>query len=438
MPADTTTTILGLLLQGTGNNNNTWGQLLNEQTVQLIEDAIAGRSAIVTTGGNTALSAAQERSAILDVSGTLASNATLTVENVSKSWIIKNGCTLGGFTLGVKTSSGSALTIPAGTWKIWCDGSDVIAFALPAALSALGALTPAADKIGYFTSASAGALADFTSYGRSIVAVASEAAFKALVNLEIGTDVQAFDSDLSTLAANITAFGHSLVDDANAAAARTTLGLVIGTDVAAATLPTRQVLTSGTGATYTTPAGARQLRIRMVGGGGGGGALTTNAGSNGTASEFNSIVADFGEGGGIGNGLGGAGGASGSGSASFRMSGQDGGDGQGSAGATINSISGAGGNSVFGGAGKAKSNAGTAAAGQAAKTNTGSGGGGAINISGQSAAAGGGAGEYVEIIINSPAASYTYTVGAGGAGGTAGSQAGGNGAAGIIIVDEYY
>ncbi|MGE5509927.1 MAG: hypothetical protein ACM31O_01595 [Bacteroidota bacterium] len=50
--------------------------------------------------------------------------------------------------------------------------------------AALGGLVPAADKVPYFTGASAAALADFTAYGRSLVAVADEAALKALINLE--------------------------------------------------------------------------------------------------------------------------------------------------------------------------------------------------------------------------------------------------------------
>lgn len=60
-------------------------------------------------------------------------------------------------------------------------------------------LSAVADRLPYFTSASALSLATFTSYGRSIVAVADEAAFKALVNLEIGVDVQAFDADIAKL-----------------------------------------------------------------------------------------------------------------------------------------------------------------------------------------------------------------------------------------------
>jgi hypothetical protein len=46
----------------------------------------------------------------------------------------------------------------------------------------------------------------------------------------------------------------------------------------------------------------------------------------------------------------------------------------------------------------------------------------------------GGAGGYVEKLITSPAATYSYAVGAGGAAAT-GGQAGGSG---VIIIDEHY
>ncbi len=70
-----------------------------------------------------------------------------------------------------------------------------------------------------------------TSFGQSIIDDANEAAFKATVNLEIGVDVQAFDSDLSTWAGlTPSANAQSLVTAANYAAMRALLDLEAGTD----------------------------------------------------------------------------------------------------------------------------------------------------------------------------------------------------------------
>ena len=202
---------------------------------------------------------------------------------------------------------------------------------------------------------------------------------------------------------------------------------------------TRQTFTSGSGATYTTPAGAVMLLIRMVGGGGGGGSNGGSTGSAGNDTSFNSIVADHGDGGGgatvsVSTGVaGGAGGSGGSGSAALRINGADGFYGLPiTAGYNVGN-GGNGGSSAFGGSGVGNANGGI---GLAAETNSGSGGGGA-GAGGASGSGGGGAGEYVEIVINSPAATYTYTVGTGGAGGTSGDD-GGAGADGLIIVEEFY
>lgn len=208
---------------------------------------------------------------------------------------------------------------------------------------------------------------------------------------------------------------------------------------------TRQVLTSGTLQSYATPAGCRQLFIRMVGGGGGGGGVGVgtfgNNGSPGIATVFGSVTANPGAGG-INFTLS-LGGSSGSGSASLRISGGQGGGGNLYAGSnpvqtTITGLS--GGNSALGGAGAGESGGG----GGAGAANSGGGGGGGCYVDSLGGGnhmvwnGSGAAGEYVELIINSPTTVYTYTIGAGGTGGTGTQGNGGNGGTGVIIVDEFY
>lgn len=194
--------------------------------------------------------------------------------------------------------------------------------------------------------------------------------------------------------------------------------------------PTRQVLTSGSSATYTTPTGCTRINVRMVGGGGGGAAASTNAGTAGNNTTFSTLTAGGGGGGGTAGGNGGSGGTATGGD--INIPGATGGypDNNGSG----NAKGGDGGQSFFGGGAHTGANQ----TGNAAATNSGSGGSGGGAAGANPGGAGGGAGGYVEKLITSPAATYTYTVGAAANGGAAGGQAGGNGAAGLIIVDEYY
>lgn len=68
-------------------------------------------------------------------------------------------------------------------------------------LTSIALLGTAADRMIYTTGVDTAAETPLTAFARSILDDASEAAFKATVNLEIGVDVQAWDADLDALAA---------------------------------------------------------------------------------------------------------------------------------------------------------------------------------------------------------------------------------------------
>jgi len=123
--ADVTTTLLQLLLQETGNNNNSWGTLLND-TLSRIEKAIADDQSVSTTGGDTTLTNDQAVNAILAVSGTLSSDANIIVPTRTKAWIVKNG-TSGAYTVTVKTVAGTGIVVPQGeSALLYCDGTNVL------------------------------------------------------------------------------------------------------------------------------------------------------------------------------------------------------------------------------------------------------------------------------------------------------------------------
>ncbi|HWW46323.1 MAG TPA: phage tail protein [Xanthobacteraceae bacterium] len=123
MSQDTTTPILRLLLQGTGNNNNSWGENLNKYVIEYIENAIVGVRQIYVAGGTLNLTADDQRYATLIFSGLLTAHQNVVLLNTSRNLNIIND-TEGAFVLHVKTESGLAIEIPQGTQKkVFFDGA---------------------------------------------------------------------------------------------------------------------------------------------------------------------------------------------------------------------------------------------------------------------------------------------------------------------------
>jgi microcystin-dependent protein len=133
MVADTYSSILGFLDQGTGNNNNTWGDNCDLSIFPVFERAIAGSASRSIAGGTTDLSAGGSNppntshammDAIQILTGTLLATHTIIVANITKSWTFINNTT-GNFGVLFKTPSGTAVNIPQGKLTtIFCDGSN--------------------------------------------------------------------------------------------------------------------------------------------------------------------------------------------------------------------------------------------------------------------------------------------------------------------------
>jgi Phage Tail Collar Domain len=122
--ADTQEALLQTTVQETGNNDNTWGDIANENW-ELHAQAIAGQTAKSVTGGAVTLTDDEARSAVIIFSGTLTSTSTVTVPTRSKVWLVLDNTT-GSYGVTMKTASGAGYRLPKGRPRqVFCDGANV-------------------------------------------------------------------------------------------------------------------------------------------------------------------------------------------------------------------------------------------------------------------------------------------------------------------------
>ena len=163
--ASTYTSRIRLEKQGDGENPNAWGLILNQNVIDLIDDAIAGyqvvsvsNTGVTLTTGNGA--ADQARKSGLRLEGTLTADVTVAIPAQEKIYFVHNGTT-GDFNVLFKAGSGTAVTATeAGkSMMIATDGTTINLFKnedndskifsnflVPNAITANGAVDTSATK----------------------------------------------------------------------------------------------------------------------------------------------------------------------------------------------------------------------------------------------------------------------------------------------------
>lgn len=153
----------------------------------LIDDANV--AAMRTTLGLVIGTDVQAFDADLNVIAGLAATKGNIIVGTASGWSTL-GAGTDGFVLAANSASASGLGYV-----------DPGSFGLSDALTAIGALTPAADDMVYYTASNAAATVASTSYGRGLLDVANAAGARVYLGAVIGTNVQAWDADLDAIAA---------------------------------------------------------------------------------------------------------------------------------------------------------------------------------------------------------------------------------------------
>lgn len=183
--ASTASTSLNLELQTQGENDGTWGDK-QKANMQIIDAAIAGRTTVTLNGTNATLADVDytldaAKYGYLYTSDADQDDRAIIIPNAPRTYIVHNAS--GTYQIGVKTSSGSAITIPAASiCKVSCDGSNTCTFATPLTNATTGAPNTA--------SGAAASAVSVTPTG-DLTSTDAQAAFA-----ELQGDIDAIEADL--------------------------------------------------------------------------------------------------------------------------------------------------------------------------------------------------------------------------------------------------
>lgn len=140
--ASTYTTNIRLEKQADGENPNSWGDILNQNVIDLVDQAVAGYQ-IVSVSGTTPITLTeldgvtdQSRNAVLSFDGTLTAETSIIIPSNDKTYFIRNN-TSGSFALKIKTLGNTASVLEQGqNIMIATDGTNIYQSSFPTSVSA--------------------------------------------------------------------------------------------------------------------------------------------------------------------------------------------------------------------------------------------------------------------------------------------------------------
>ena len=130
--ASTYTTNIRLEKQGDGENPNSWGTILNQNVIDIIDQAIAAYTTISLSAVDVTLTTNdgatdQARSPFLELQGTVSSSLNVIIPSLPKGYMVNNKCTYeNSASVTFKTASGSGYNANEGSiFLVVCDGTSV-------------------------------------------------------------------------------------------------------------------------------------------------------------------------------------------------------------------------------------------------------------------------------------------------------------------------